>query len=213
MKVKICGLSTPEAVDAAVAGGAQALGFVFHPKSPRNVTIEQAAALMARVPQDRLSIGVFVDPQDDFIKAVRAQARMTGIQYHGGETPERLVELASGVAGGLYAIKAISVRTAADVRTARPFAGAASLVLFDAKTPVGAPIPGGMGLRFDWRLIPENHDGAPFGVSGGLDAGNAAECARVTRTGFLDVSSGVESAPGVKDVDKITAFLKAAHIS
>lgn len=213
MKVKICGLTTPETVDAAVAAGAFALGFMFHPKSPRNIGIEQAAALMRRVPADRLCVGVMVDPEDDLIDAIRKSCAMTALQLHGDETPQRVAALAAGAAAGLRTIKVIPVRTADDVRGARAFTGVAAMTLFDAKTPEGSPIPGGMGMRFDWRLIPENHDGTPFGVAGGLDAANIAECIHVTRADFLDVSSGVESAPGVKDMDKIAAFLKAAQAS
>ncbi|MBC7987808.1 MAG: phosphoribosylanthranilate isomerase [Sphingomonadaceae bacterium] len=211
LKVKICGLSTPETVDAAVRHGAFALGFVFHGKSPRNVSIEQAAALMERVPMDRVCVGVFVDPDDEQINAVRRRCRMGGIQFHGVETPERLAQLKQGAAAGLQTIKAIPVKSANDVLAARGYARIATMVLFDAKTPPGAKLPGGMGLRFDWTLIREHHNWIPFGVSGGLDAGNVHEAIQVTRTDFVDVSSGVESAPGVKDVDKIAGFLQAAH--
>ena len=205
VQTKICGLSTSETVDAAVAGGAAWLGFVFFPKSPRDLAPDRAAALVARAPAAVGKAAVLVDPDDDLIARVAA-AGMTALQLHGDESPARLAELRRH---GLELWKAIPVRTRADLDRARDFRGAADRILYDARTPKGT-LPGGMGLRFDWTLLEGFVHPLPWALSGGLDAANVAEAARSTGASLVDVSSGVESAPGVKDVDKITAFLQAA---
>ena len=202
---KICGLSTPEAIDAAVAGGSAWIGLVFFPKSPRDVSPEQAAALVARAPERTGKVGVFVDPDDALIERA-AQAGLTALQLHGNESPERVAALRRF---GLELWKAISVRTRADLEDARRYRGAADRILYDAKTPPGT-LPGGMGLRFDWRLLDGFDHPLPWLLSGGLDADNLADAAGVTGARAVDVSSGVESTPGVKDVDKIAAFLQSA---
>jgi phosphoribosylanthranilate isomerase len=204
---KICGLSTPETLDAAIAGGASHVGFVFFAKSPRNLTIEQAAALANRVPRSVKIVGLFVDPGADQIDAVRAQVHLDAIQLHGSEAPALVSRL--GTRHGIEMWKAIPVRTSVDLKEARRFVGCASKVIYDAKPPAGAELPGGNGMRFDWNLLHGFKHALPWVLSGGLDAGNVAEAARATGAELVDVSSGVESAPGVKDVAKITAFLKA----
>lgn len=205
VQAKICGLSTPETVDAAVANGAAWLGFVFFPKSPRNVSPEQAAALVARAPDRIGKAAVLVDPDDALIAGV-ADAGVTALQLHGDESPERLAALRRF---GFELWKAIPVRTRADLDAARAYRGVADRILYDAKTPKGT-LPGGMGLRFDWKLLEGFDHPLPWALSGGLDPDNLAEAAGVTGARLVDVSSGVESAPGVKDVDKIAAFLQAA---
>ena len=208
IQTKICGLSTPETLDAALKGGASHVGFVFFAKSPRNVTPDQAAALAARVQGKAKIVGLFVDPSADHIESVRAQVRLDVIQLHGDEQPAVVSRVR--MTSGLEVWKALPVRTAADLNEAQKYRGAASLVLYDAKPPAGSDLPGGNGLRFDWELLRGHQHPLPWALSGGLDARNIAEAVRITNALLLDVSSGVESAPGIKDVDKIAAFLKAA---
>lgn len=197
---KICGLSTPETLAAAIAGGASHVGFVFFPPSPRNVTPEQAQALAARVPGHVAKVGVFVDPDDALLAPVLPFLDV--VQLH-KTSPER----AAAIRKPVWA--AVPVKTRADLDAARGYAGAAERILYDAKTPDSAALPGGMGLRFDWTLLQGFVHPLPWALSGGLDPVNVAEAARVTGATLIDVSSGVESASGVKDVDKIAAFLKA----
>ena len=205
VQAKICGLSTAETVDAAIAGGAAWLGFVFFPKSPRNVSPEQAAGLIARVPDRVGKTAVLVDADDALIARV-LQAGVTALQLHGDESPERLAALKRQ---GVEVWKAIPVRIRADLDAARNYRGVADRIVYDAKTPRGA-LPGGMGLRFDWKLLDGFDHPLPWALSGGIDAGNLAEAVGMTGARLVDTSSGVESAPGVKDVDKIAAFLQAA---
>ena len=207
VSAKICGLSTPETVAAAVAGGASHVGFIFFPKSPRHVTIDQAAALAARVPDRVGRVGVVVEADDAFlVEAVRA-ARLSAVQLHGDESAQRVAALRAKL--GVEVWKAIPVRTAADLAAGRAYHGAADRLLYDAKPPKGAELPGGLGLRFDWNLLDGFAHPLPWALSGGLDAANLADAAGVTGARLVDVSSGVERAPGIKDVDKIAGFLQA----
>jgi phosphoribosylanthranilate isomerase len=208
VQVKICGLSTPETLDAALKGGASHVGFVFFSKSPRNLTPEKAAALVARVQGKAKVVGLFVDPTADDIDCVRAHVRLDVIQLHGDERPAVVSRL--GMTSGLEVWKALPVRTARDLNEAQKYRGAASLILYDAKPPAGSELPGGNGLRFDWELLRGHQHPLPWALSGGLDVHNIAEAVRITSAPMLDISSGVESAPGIKDVDKIAAFLKEA---
>ncbi|WP_116090136.1 phosphoribosylanthranilate isomerase [Sphingomonas crusticola] len=205
VQTKICGLSTIETVDAAVAGGAAWLGFVFFPKSPRDLPTEQAASLIARAPARVGKAAVLVDPDDALIEGVIA-AGVTALQLHGDESPERLAGLRRH---GLELWKAVPVRTRADLDLAQAYRGVADRIVYDARTPAGT-LPGGMGLRFDWKLLDGFVHPLPWALSGGLDVVNIADAARSTGAPMIDVSSGVERAPGVKDVDKIAAFLQAA---
>ena len=206
---KICGLSTPETLDAALSGGASHVGFVFFEKSPRNLMPDQAAALTAHIQGKAKIVGLFVDPTADDIARVRATVRLDVIQLHGDERPDVVSRIRTMT--GVEVWKALPVRTAQDLNEAQKYREAATLVLYDAKPPAGSDIPGGNGLRFDWELLRGHRHPLPWALSGGLDAHNIAEAVRVTGAPMLDVSSGVESAPGVKDVDKIAAFLKAAR--
>jgi len=205
LQSKICGLSTADTVDAAVAGGAAWLGFVFFPKSPRDLAPEQAAALIARAPSAIGKAAVLVDPDDALLDRVIATG-VTALQLHGSETPERLAILRRHK---LELWKAVPVRTRADLDVALSYRGVADRILYDAKTPKGT-LPGGMGLRFDWTLLDGFVHPLPWALSGGLDAKNVIEAASRTGAPLVDVSSGVESAPGIKDVDKIATFLQAA---
>ena len=203
VRAKICGLSTPETVAAAVRGGASHVGFVFFAKSPRNVLPEQVAALAT--PDAIARVGVFVDPDDALLAHAIAQGRLGVVQLHGKESPERAAAIRARFDVAVW--KAVPVKLRADLAAARPYAGAADRILYDAKTPDAADLPGGMGLRFDWRLLEGFDHSLPWALSGGLDQRNAAEAVAISGARLLDVSSGVESAPGVKDVDKIAAFL------
>ncbi|MBA2935604.1 phosphoribosylanthranilate isomerase [Sphingomonas sp. CGMCC 1.13654] len=204
VSAKICGLSTPETVDVAIRGGASHVGFVFFPKSPRDIVPERAGQFATSGHVGR--IGVFVDPDDALLAHAVAGARLTGVQLHGDETPERVAAVKARL--GVEVWKAVPVRTRADLDAAHGYRGAADRILYDAKTPKGT-LPGGMGLRFDWKLLDGFAHPLPWALSGGLDVGNVAEAAGLTNARLVDVSSGVESAPGVKDVDKIAAFLQA----
>ena len=203
---KICGLSTPETLDAAIDRGAAQVGFVFFPPSPRTLTFEQAAGLAGRVPDPVRKAGVFVDPDDALLDAAIAAGRLDILQLH-KTTPDRAAAIRARTGREVWA--AIAVKVRADLAPAASFAGAADRLLYDAKTPDSAALPGGMGLRFDWTLLQNHRHPLPWMLSGGLSSTNVAEAIRITGATGVDVSSGVESAPGVKDVDKIAAFLKA----
>jgi len=200
---KICGLSTHDTVGAAVRGGASHVGFVFFPPSPRNLGFEQAAALAARVPSHVGKVGVFVDPDDALLGAALATG-LTAVQLH-KVTPER----AAAIRARVPVWAAVAVKTRADIDQAARFRGSADRILYDAKTPEGAALPGGMGLRFDWQLLQGVPQHLAWALSGGLDSDNVAEAIRATGATLVDVSSGVETSPGVKNVDKIAAFCKA----
>lgn len=203
---KICGLSTPDTLDAAVAGGASHVGFVFFAPSPRNLTRDGARALSARVPGQVARVGVFVDPDDALLESVIETARLDVLQLH-KTTPARAAAIRAGSGREIWA--AVAIRTRADLAAAATFAGVADRILYDAKTPPGAALPGGMGVRFDWALLDGFRHPLPWALSGGLDAGNVRDAIERTRATLVDVSSGVESAPGVKDIAKIAAFLRA----
>lgn len=205
---KICGLSTPETLDAAVAGGASHVGFVFFPPSPRAVEFDAAAALAARTPAHVRRVGVFVNPCDALLKRAVAAGRLDAVQLH--ETAaNRTAAIRATHRRETWA--ALPIRTRADLDGARAYGGAADRLLYDAKTPPGSPLPGGMGLRFDWALLDGFDHPLPWALSGGLDPANAGEAIGRTGARLVDVSSGVETAPGIKDVDKITAFLTAVR--
>ncbi|AUW60259.1 phosphoribosylanthranilate isomerase [Sphingobium sp. SCG-1] len=206
LAIKICGLSTPDTVDAALKAGASHLGFVFFPKSPRHVDFDKAAGLVARVPQHVVGVGVMVDPDDETLSRA-VQAGVKTFQLHGHEAPERVAAIRDRFGVDIW--KAISVKTRADLEQGRAYVGIADFLLYDAKTPDGAALPGGMGLRFDWTLLRGFAPPLPWGLSGGLDPESVADAVAITGAPLVDVSSGVESAPGIKDVDKIAAFCKA----
>ncbi|HEX7849665.1 MAG TPA: phosphoribosylanthranilate isomerase [Sphingomonas sp.] len=201
---KICGLSTPETLDAAIAGGASHVGLMFFAPSPRNLSFDTAANLAVRVP-DRVSrVGVFVDPDDTLLEAAIAAGKLDAVQLH-NTTPAR----AAAIRERIPVWVAIAVKTRADLDSAINYRDAADHILFDAKTPDDATRPGGMGIRFDWSLLDGFRHPLPWALSGGLTPENVADAAARTGATLVDASSGLESAPGVKDVDKIAAFLKA----
>jgi len=205
--IKICGITTPEALAAAITARASHIGLVFFAPSPRHVPPGQAAMLSARAAGRIARVGLFVDADDATIAATLAAVPLDALQLHGAESPERVGGLRARL--GLPVWKAVAVAGPEDVARARAYAGIADRLLFDAKTPKGT-LPGGMGLSFDWNLLAGWQSGA-WGLAGGLTPGNVAQALRQTGAPLVDTSSGVESAPGVKDVDKIAAFAYAAH--
>ena len=207
--IKICGISSAQALDAAIGARADYAGFVFFPASPRNVSIAEAAALSARADGRIGRVGLFVDADDALIAQAVAAAKLDVLQLHGSETPERAGQLKARF--GLPVWKALAVSAAGDADRARAYAGAADLALFDAKTPKGA-LPGGMGLAFDWALVAGWKGPLAWGLAGGLTPANAAEAVRITGAALVDTSSGVETAPGVKDAGLIVDFCRAARI-
>ncbi|WP_404482004.1 phosphoribosylanthranilate isomerase [Novosphingobium sp. BL-52-GroH] len=201
--IKICGINTPEALEAAVKARAAHIGLVFFARSPRAVTPAEAAQLSARAEGRIGRVGLFVDADDTALGDAVAAARLDALQLHGEETPERAAQLRARF--GIPVWKALPVASARDVERAAAYAQAVDLVLFDAKTPKGA-LPGGMGLSFDWSLVADWKGPVAWGLAGGLDPSNVADAIRQTRTPLVDASSGLESAPGVKDESRIAAF-------
>lgn len=206
-RAKICGLSRPEAVAAALAGGADWLGFVFFADSPRAVDASQAR-LLAEPARGRAGIvAVTVDADDQLLTEIALVLRPDWVQLHGAETPARAAEARRLT--GAKVIRALPVSGPADVAAAADWAGAADAVMFDARPPAGLALPGGVGARFDWDLLAGRAPEGLWFLAGGLDPGNVAEAVRRTGAPAADVSSGVESAPGVKDPARIRAFLDA----
>jgi phosphoribosylanthranilate isomerase len=204
---KICGLSTPEAVAAALAGKAAYLGFVFFPASPRAVTAEAAARLTAPVRGAAKVVAVTVDPSDALVDEIARVLKPDFIQLHGRETPARVHAVSERTGAGV--IKAVAVSEAADLAAARQYDGAAQHLMFDAKPPKDAVLPGGTGSRFDWTLLAGQRFSRPWFLAGGLDPWNVDEAVRLSGARAVDVSSGVERGPGLKDPALITAFLDA----
>jgi phosphoribosylanthranilate isomerase len=207
---KICGLSTEAAVTAAVAEGAAFLGFVFYPPSPRAVSAEKAAGLCAGVPRVAVRVGLFVDADDDAIAGVLDVAPIDILQFHGNESPARVADVKARFARPV--MKAVSIAGPEDVAGSAPYEDVADMLLFDAKPPRRADaLPGGNGLAFDWELIAGRSWRRPWMLSGGLSAELLPEAVRISGATMVDVSSGVESRPGVKDLGKIRAFMAAAR--
>ncbi|MBP2301651.1 phosphoribosylanthranilate isomerase [Azospirillum picis] len=205
---KICGLSEPASLRAAVAGGARYVGFVFFPRSPRAVAPPLAAELARLVPTGVRSVGLFVDPDDEFLEHVTGQVPLDLIQLHGGETPRRIAEIKGRYA--LPVMKAVKIGGPEDLAAAMEAAEVADRLLFDAKPPAKvSALPGGNGIAFDWTILAGRDWPRPWMLSGGLTAENVAEAVRVTGATEVDVSSGVEDRPGHKDPALIQAFLSA----
>ncbi len=209
VSVKICGLSDRAGLDAAVAAGARYVGFVFFARSPRAVTVEQAAELAVEVPPGIAKVALVVDADDAMLDEIVARVPLDMLQLHGRETPERVTEIRAR--HGLPVMKAVGVASEADLPALDAYAAVADQLLVDAKAPKDAPLPGGNGLAFDWRLIAGRRGPVPWMLAGGLTPDNLAEAVARTGARQLDVSSGVESAPGVKDAARIRAFLDAAR--
>jgi phosphoribosylanthranilate isomerase len=207
--VKICGLSTPEALDVALDAGADMVGFVFFPPSPRNLSFKVAAALESRVRGRAKKVALSVDADDTLLSYIVDALGPDILQLHGSESPLRVAAIKAQFK--LPVMKAIPVETKADLAATARYAAVADHLLFDARAPREATRPGGLGKPFDWHLLENLDPGVPFMLSGGLDAGNVGEALRITRAPGVDVSSGVERAPGEKDLDKIRAFIRAAR--
>jgi phosphoribosylanthranilate isomerase len=207
--VKICGLSTPEALDVALDAGAEMVGFVFFPPSPRHVGRDTAAMLGRRVAGRALKVALTVDADDSLFDTLVDALNPDMLQLHGKEPPARVAALKKRF--GLPAMKAIAVETRNDLAATMAYAAVADRLLFDARAPRDATRPGGLGRPFDWTLLDHVDRSLPFMLSGGLDAGNVGEALRITAAPGVDVSSGVERAPGEKDPDKIRAFVRAAR--
>lgn len=205
--VKICGLTTPETLTAAVEAGASHVGFVHFAKSPRHLSLPETARLRTLVPPHVKAVLLVVDVAFATLAEALREVRPDVVQFHGAETPETLARFRT--ATGIEAWRAMGVRDAASLADAAAFHGAADRLLFDAPA---SGLPGGNGTRFDWDLLRFYKAPTPWGLAGGLTPGNVAEAIRLTNAPLVDTSSGVERSAGVKDVDKITAFCKAALI-
>ncbi|MBZ0162047.1 MAG: phosphoribosylanthranilate isomerase [Notoacmeibacter sp.] len=208
MDIKICGLKTEEAVRAAIAGGASHIGFIFFARSPRNVDVETAAQLaeIARA-ADVTTVAVTVDADDAFLDEIVSAMKPAMLQLHGSENPAHVADIKARY--GLPVMKAIAISEIADIDRIAPYRGIADRFLFDAKPPKGSQLPGGNAVSFDWSILTELPPGIDWMLSGGIDAGNVGEAIRVASPPGLDLSSGVESAPGVKDIGLIAAFFEA----
>lgn len=208
LHIKICGIKTPDALEAAIDARASHAGFNFFPPSPRYATPAQAGALCAQAAGKVVRVGVFVDADDATIAGVLAAAQLDALQFHGSESPARVA--AARTQFGLPVWKVLSVAGRDDLAAAVTHAGAADFLLLDAKTPKGT-LPGGMGLSFDWGLLAGWKAPLPWGLAGGLSPRNVADAVRETGAPLVDTASGVESAPGLKDPALIAAFCKAAR--
>lgn len=207
---KICGLTDAAAVQAAVEYGADMVGFVFYPPSPRNLSAEQAEDLLRDVPSGIDRVGLFVDPETDFLDKILAKARLDLLQLHGDETPERC--RAISIYFGLPIIKALKVSTKADLKAAKAYEDVVDWLMFDARPPAdGAALPGGNGKAFDWTILQGAEFKRPWLLAGGLTPDNLPQAVQQSGARAVDVSSGVERAPGSKDPAKIRAFLDAAR--
>jgi phosphoribosylanthranilate isomerase len=207
--VKICGLSTPETLDVALQAGADMVGFVFFPASPRHIGLEIARDLGRRVNDRAVKVALTVDADDATLGNIIETLRPDMLQLHGQESVARLRDIKQ--AFGLPVMKAIAVESADDLAPLPGYAAVANRILFDARAPKNATRPGGLGAVFDWHLLEKLDLKLPFMVSGGLNAGNVAEAVRLTRAGGVDVSSSVERAPGIKDPELIRDFIRAAR--
>ena len=208
IETKICGVSHLADIDCAVSSGASYVGFVFYPRSPRNLTPDQADALAASTPPGITTVALFVDPDDAALDAVLHRARIDLLQLHGEESPQRIADIKKRT--GVRVMKAIKIAVADDFSVATPYFGIADQLLFDAKAPpmLEGAMPGGNAVSYDWELLAGRKWPCPWMLSGGLNPDNVAEAIRISGAPAVDVSSGVESAPGVKDPVRIKAFLQ-----
>jgi phosphoribosylanthranilate isomerase len=209
IRVKICGIRTEADLAAVVAARAAYVGLNFFPKSPRYVSLDEARALTLAAPEGLCKVALVVDADDATLDAITAAMPVDMLQLHGRETPERVTEVKSRY--GLPVMKAVGVAAEGDLAAVLEYSLVADQILVDAKAPKDAVLPGGNGLAFDWRLVAQRRWLRPWMLAGGLTADNVAEAIRLTNARQVDVSSGVESAPGVKDAGKIAAFCDAAR--
>ena len=208
LAVKICGLTRETDVDAAVDAGANLVGFVFFPPSPRSISVARAAELTKRVPKDVIKVALSVDADDALLADITANAGIDMMQFHGSEPPQRVAEARARY--GLPMMKALAIAGAEDVDRARRYEAVADWLMFDAKPPRSATRPGGNALAFDWQLIAGESWSKPWLLAGGLTPENVREAVRVSGAAALDVSSGVEDEPGIKNAGKIRQFIVVA---
>lgn len=209
IRVKICGLSEARHVDVAAKAGAAYIGFVFFPKSPRHLSVDKAAQLAMAVPPGVAKVALTVDADDDTLDKLLDRVPLDMLQLHGKESAERVADVRARY--GLPVMKAVGVASEEDLPALGEYGRVADQLLVDAKPPRDAVLPGGNGLAFDWRLIAGRRWPVPWMLAGGLTPGNVGEAIRLTGARQVDVSSGVESAPGVKDPERIAAFVAAAQ--
>ena len=202
--IKICGLKTPEAIKVAIDNGAHYIGFIFFSKSPRNLSIEEAKQLRPLIKKPVKLVAVTVDADDEMLSKIIANVKPDIIQLHGHETPERVKHLSGTF--GLPIIKAFSIREQSDFNEVAAYRGLVDMFLFDAKAPEGSQLPGGNGISFDWSLLKTLDEDCQTVLSGGLNAQNVGEAITIASPDILDISSGVERAPGVKDIKLIEGF-------
>jgi phosphoribosylanthranilate isomerase len=208
LRIKVCGLTEPDRVEQAAKLGAAFAGFIFYLPSPRYLDPARARGLVSLLPPSVESVGVVVDMSDAEIDGLLQAVPLDVLQLHGHESPERVEQVA--LRSGCKVMKALRVAEAADLECVAAYAEAADMLLFDAKPPRDASWPGGHGLPFDWRLLQGLSVGEPWALAGGLDAGNLEAAVALTKAPVVDVSSGVESRPGVKDPVKLASFFEAA---
>jgi phosphoribosylanthranilate isomerase len=211
LDIKICGLKTDAALAAALAGGASHVGFIFFPKSPRNIAPVEAGRLRQAARGKASAVAVTVDASDEALDEIVAKMQPDMLQLHGAETPRRVAEVKARY--HLPVIKALPVSEAADLDALKPYLGIADRFLFDAKPPKGAVLPGGNGVAFDWRILAGLDARIDYMLSGGLNAANIGEALRLANPPGIDVSSGVESAPGVKEPALIEKFFRAVAMA
>lgn len=209
VNVKICGLTDRASLDAAVAAGARYVGLVFFEKSPRHIGLPEASELAAAIPEGICKVALVVDAPNEFLDRLLAEVPLDMLQLHGKESPARVIEIKARY--GLPVMKAVGIADAADLPPLETYMQVADQILVDAKPPKEAVLPGGNGLAFDWRLIAGRRWPVPWMLAGGLTPDNVAEAIAMTGANQVDVSSGVEHAPGAKDISKIAAFCGAAH--
>jgi len=206
--IKICGLTTPDAVEAAAKARADFAGFVFCPPSPRHLSLDTARALTSQAEGRVSRVALFVDADDAEIAETTAAARFEVLQLQGKESPERVAQIKART--GLLVWKAVAIATSEDLRRVSDYAGVADMALLDAKTPAGG-LPGGLGLSFDWTILQGWKAPCPWGLAGGLNPQNVGDAVRLTGAPLVDVSSGVEERPGLKDPARIAAFCEAVR--
>lgn len=206
--IKICGLSTPKTLQTAIEAGARFIGLVFYPPSPRNVSYDTAFHLARAVPTGVRSIGLFVNPEDEQLERILTGIQLDMVQLHGDESPERIVEIKERFS--MPVIKAIRIRDESDLDGVEEYEAVADWLLFDAR-PENATLPGGTGESFDWNILKNREFKKPWMLSGGLKESNVKDALSILKPKAVDISSGVESAPGIKDADKIKSFIKAVR--
>ncbi|MDA4845302.1 phosphoribosylanthranilate isomerase [Hoeflea poritis] len=207
VSVKICGLKTQETLEAAIDGGASHVGFIFFAKSPRNIALKDAGLLADRARGRARNVAVSVNADDETLDAIVSEVRPDMLQLHGSESPERVAAVKARY--GLPVMKAVALKEQGDLRQMEPYQGVADRFLFEARPPAGSELPGGNGVPFDWTILSTIDPDIDYMLSGGLDAENIGDALAATGARGVDLSSGVESAPGQKDIKRIAEFFEA----